>query len=807
MIDREIIHHCRYSVHHPQKGGVENFGLNLKNIFKKVHFTLPGDITPDLVRLVQAKNIPIICDYHSVLDWPEEVKTIGFQHGCAQLRGEITGETMLKEIGREQVVASKRRNAVWVADSQWVSDMCEKYYGRSAEYIIYHAVSDDFFRNSRTHQRVPVTKVFHDARLAHKGRDIIPVLQEAFPKISFIQLQCKHSKIIDVLKDCDVFMHLSKYEGNSIMCNEVMALNIPLVTTDVGLFHEDLGVEEIRIVPVGGCFGENKDRLIEIFGQYVSALNNRKIGVEKINQWHQSHATNAHNEILWRQVVEENFPVISRSPVRAPQRRFGNDLGRILLSHHWHFQQIPAGRFSQDIRFISHDGLRPAGDSRVTTVPFGQRFDVAELVEQIPGGWEPDLFIAKVDAFFNQVPVNVGSLKCPKVLILGDTQHGEKPLQRMIQYAKSEQYDFYITDHKRHHLWYFYLAGLRNLYWLPGLFLNPLMFFDLQKEGAFGQHILQPPENIKISPESFQDKMVFIGQHGQFHPRRHRIINRLSQRFPYFVAQQLPQYDSFLAYNHAPVSLNISLNGDLNLRVLEVIAANGLLLTDQLSDESGLSLILEEGRDYAAYSDIEELEVQIEHLTRSPDLLKGLRKNAFEKYLEDLSPQVMQNRLFELVDGGSIDKRFSVDSVNRIQLIEKQPLDMRRIKVYEIIQDLHRNQETVDILFDAEFSLSSVADFMDLPRVNIFVYNYDESYVNRLSGYLVATGQVSRVKIASLYQVNSSFDVIISSRIDLTLKKFLKLGGRMLCNDFEGIKVVSRIPELQETIKKLYSAV
>jgi len=61
----------------------------------------------------------------------------------------------------------------------------------------------------------------------------------------------------------------------------------------------------------------------------------------------------------------------------------------------------------------------------------------------------------------------------PKILILGDTQHGVKPLERMIEYAKSEEYDFYITDHKRHHLWYYYLARIPNLYWLPGLFLNP----------------------------------------------------------------------------------------------------------------------------------------------------------------------------------------------------------------------------------------------------------------------------------------------------------------------------------------------
>ena len=40
------------------------------------------------------------------------------------------------------------------------------------------------------------------------------------------------------------------------------------------------------------------------------------------------------------------------------------------------------------------------------------------------------------------------------------------------------------------------------------------------------------------------------------------------------------------------VSFNASLNGDLNLRVFETLSAGGCLLTDRLSAQSGLDLIL-----------------------------------------------------------------------------------------------------------------------------------------------------------------------------------------------------------------------
>jgi hypothetical protein len=80
---------------------------------------------------------------------------------------------------------------------------------------------------------------------------------------------------------------------------------------------------------------------------------------------------------------------------------------KVLISHHWAVSQIPAERFGDDVYCVNHDRHPDFGHSRVLRVPFGQAYDVADVIKKLPNGWEPDLFVAKVDAFFNQVPVNV----------------------------------------------------------------------------------------------------------------------------------------------------------------------------------------------------------------------------------------------------------------------------------------------------------------------------------------------------------------------------------------------------------------
>lgn len=232
----------------------------------------------------------------------------------------------------------------------------------------------------------------------------------------------------------------------------------------------------------------------------------------------------------------------------------------------------------------------------------GTKIDMGILLRGVEN-WEPDLFIAKVDAFQTIVPVNVKALKCPKVLILGDTQHGRTPLRTMLEYAREEKYDYYITDHKKHHLWFYWLAGIKNLSWIPGLFLTPLK-----------------NENQEINIPQIQNKSIFIGQVGKHHPYRQPVIEYLNENAPdTFELLQTPQQESLHHFNQAKSSLNISLNGDLNLRTFEIISNKGLLIHDQLSVESGLDDILKPQEDYIPFNTKHELLEIIESLDKKPN--------------------------------------------------------------------------------------------------------------------------------------------------------------------------------------------
>jgi glycosyltransferase involved in cell wall biosynthesis len=488
---------------------------------------------------------------------------------------------------------------------------------------------------------------------------------------------------------------------------------------------------------------------------------------------------------MWQNWCQDNSIDEQKHPFSA-RPAIKKDARKVLISHHWGVSQIPAERFGDDFYYVSHDKHPDFKDSRVVKVPFGRAYDVADLIKKLPNSWEPDLFVAKVDAFFNQVPVNVGQLKCPKVLILGDTQHGEKPLSRMIQYATAEKYDIYITDHKRHHLWYYWLAGIDELHWLPGLFLNPPDVFLSQKQGSVGERVILSQQQIKGNPEFYRDKVVFIGQSGRFHPRRRRIIDYLKTQFSNFWAHQLPHQESFVAYNRAPISLNISLNGDLNLRVFEVIAANGFLLTDILSEEAGMDLILEEGKDYVGYAGLEDLKNHISELVKNRDLISQYRRHSFDKYLQDLSPQVMGRRFKQLVDGQIIDNRFMSRSLKRIQHNDGIQFSPDRLLIYEMVQEQHQHLESVHILYDATFDLSSVLDVLDLPRTHVTIFGADDKYRHHLARYLMKSGNNLRVEFSEFNKAAGPYDICMTSKLGQPLVRLLAENGVLISSDHDG---------------------
>ena len=141
-------------------------------------------------------------------------------------------------------------------------------------------------------------------------------------------------------------------------------------------------------------------------------------------------------------------------------------------------------------------------------------------------------------------------------------------------------------------------AGFGQSAWLPGITV---------------QHLAPPWQTQRI------DQIGFVGQMA---PSRHAWRKALLQRgakagIP-LCAGQSARAQTAAMYAQSPVSFNASLSGDLNMRVFEVLSAGGFLLTDRLSPQAGLELLLRPGHDCETYGYAEELLDKIAFYRRSP---------------------------------------------------------------------------------------------------------------------------------------------------------------------------------------------
>jgi spore maturation protein CgeB len=98
-------------------------------------------------------------------------------------------------------------------------------------------------------------------------------------------------------------------------------------------------------------------------------------------------------------------------------------------------------------------------------------------------------------------------------------------------------------------------------------------------------------------------------------------------------------------HNKTFINLNVSLNGDFNLRNFEVLAAGGFLLTDRLSPASGQSAILRDGVHCRFYTDIDDCERWIRHYSEHPDEAEKIARQGYDYYWENWSPKHQIERL------------------------------------------------------------------------------------------------------------------------------------------------------------------
>ena len=251
--------------------------------------------------------------------------------------------------------------------------------------------------------------------------------------------------------------------------------------------------------------------------------------------------------------------------------------------------------------------------------------------------FQPDITFVKADASCRNHVRDIEFLPGRKVLLMGDTHHMKKPLQTMLAYAQSEPWDLISSEHDRHHLPLFVKAGLKQLIWLPCFTMNP--------------HRLHPQLLVDIRP-------VFVGSLSHHHQQRQRLLAQLQSLGITLKFTTAPQVEAAKLYNCHSISLNVSLNGDLNFRIMEVLAAGGCLLTDRLGPDSGLDLLLAEGVHYLAYSSAAEAANKIQWLQGHPEERLAIARSGFDRFWTNFAPEVQGKALLAALNGRPFPELF-----------------------------------------------------------------------------------------------------------------------------------------------------
>jgi hypothetical protein len=241
-VDRTVVH---FGKHDPRArmGGVEAFARNLALVFREVLFMTPS--TADFAR-VQRERLPMICDNQYLRYLPRELPAIGFQHGVAFDKLRVTKRFAGVRMAVAQRRVASRPNTVWVACAEWISRRFAELHGNGAAHVIHHQV--DLERFDGRLDNVGSRLVLHDARSEAKGKSAVAALAAALPEYRFEPLACAPSEVADRMRTARAFVHLSRYEGNSIVCNEAMASNLPCLFTRVGLLRDASGPSEVVVV-------------------------------------------------------------------------------------------------------------------------------------------------------------------------------------------------------------------------------------------------------------------------------------------------------------------------------------------------------------------------------------------------------------------------------------------------------------------------------------------------------------------------------------------------------------------------------
>jgi FkbM family methyltransferase len=387
-------------------------------------------------------------------------------------------------------------------------------------------------------------------------------------------------------------------------------------------------------------------------------------------------------------------------------------------------------------------------------------FDIRQIIDQLPPNQQPELIIVKTDATGRNFPVNLKQYNCPKLFVLGDTHHLNRPIQTLLTYAAQENFDCIISDHDRQHLHFFKEAGFQNVYWIPCL-------------------NIYPHEQPVIENKMYD--VTFVGQVGRWHPNRKTVLNYLKSNGIAVNIMQAPHEQAAEIYAKSLINLNISLNGDMNLRIFEILSSGGFLLTDRLSKESGLEMIFKDGEHLVCYDSPEDLLEKIRYYLNHPQEAKAIAQKGYEEYKRRHTPEVKTNELMDYIFKGQFNPLYDITQDKRSLYLTSSSREslFAKIAFYEFVQNLHLHNMAVTLLFTPSVDPRILCDLSDLPRLKMYIRDNGSQIPAESISLFHSTDIVDRLHTiteADIRNVQGAWDAVVVTASDLaldTLEDFL----------------------------------
>ena len=324
-------------------------------------------------------------------------------------------------------------------------------------------------------------------------------------------------------------------------------------------------------------------------------------------------------------------------------------------------------------------------------------YDLAEELSTAGIDKAFDLIVVWSDATRSNFPFNLEAFDCPKVLGIGDTHHLKKPLQCMLNYAREADYDFVVSSCNRQHLHWFVEDG-HDCAWIPAL------------------------KSVHIPTTFVEDRepcVAFLGQVQKFHPRRVRLLEAIKSNAIPLRAKRGTREIGAALYASSMLSFNASLNGDLNMRIFEVLSAAGCLVTDRLSSYSGLDELFEEDREIICYNGVEDLLETVDRCLAEPKIAFEIAKAGHRRFMAEYMPRMQRDVLFNWVFRGELEQRYRASADPRTHLKTSPRIFADRVELYEGLQEFHRVKEQPRVIVSSRIIPSVCSDSADLPRLQI----------------------------------------------------------------------------------------